>query len=397
MSSSARGWFRDLRTEGAGRVRESAAVGVGIFIGCLPLYGFHLLLVAVLGWLFRLNRLRMYVAANISNPLFAPALILAEVQTGALLGRGEIHRLTLEAIRNTDPWVYGADLLLGSLALGTALGTALAVTTYATIANAPPVPVHLEEVFRRTADRYLEPSLAAWEFARAKLRRDPVYRALLESGLKSGGTLADIGCGQGLAVVALLEAARLAREQRWPDDVPGPPVFDRLVGIETRARIASLGTRAVGGAAEIVHARAPHGLPPRIAVALLLDVLHLMSGDDQERLLNEVMIRLEPGGVVLIRDADAAAGWRFWTVKAGNRLKNLAVGNWRQSFHFRSVAEWERLFAAHGWSAVAEPMAHGTPFANVLFRLSHHDDVSVPHGGVSVSATDGRTLQSSPS
>jgi hypothetical protein len=95
-----------------------------------------------------------------------------------------------------------------------------------------------------------------------------------------------------------------------------------------------------------------------------------MAAEDQERLLKEVMIRLEPGGVVLIRDADAAAGWRFRAVKAGNRLKNLAVGNWGQTFHFRSAAEWERMFAAQGWHAVAQPMAHGTPFANVLFRLT---------------------------
>ena len=44
---------------------------------------FHLLLVAGIGWLLGLNRLRMYVAANISNPLFAPALIFAEIQLGA--------------------------------------------------------------------------------------------------------------------------------------------------------------------------------------------------------------------------------------------------------------------------------------------------------------------------
>jgi uncharacterized protein (DUF2062 family) len=371
----ARRWFRDLRTEGAGRRREAAAVGLGIFVGCLPFYGFHLLLVAALGWLFGLNRLRMYVAANISNPLFAPALILAEIETGALLSRGGFHRLTLDAIRNTDPWIYGTDLLLGSVVLGVTLGAAAAATTYAAIAAGPPLPPHLDEVFRRSADRYLELGVTAWEFARAKLRRDPVYGALLESGLTGGGTLVDIGCGQGLAVVSLVEAVSLAREQGWPPGLPQPPEFERLVGIETRGRIASLSTRALGDAAEIVHARAPQGLPPRIAVALLFDVLHLMPAEDQERLLHEVMKRLEAGGVVLIRDADAAAGWRFRAVKAGNRLKNLFVGNWRQTFYFRSVAEWERLFAAHGWHAVAQPMADGMPFANVMFRLSHRDAV----------------------
>ena len=52
----ARRLFTDLRLEGAGRAREAVAMGLGAFIGCLPFYGFHLLMVIVIGWLFRLNR-----------------------------------------------------------------------------------------------------------------------------------------------------------------------------------------------------------------------------------------------------------------------------------------------------------------------------------------------------
>ena len=57
----ARRLFHDLRLEGAGRGREAAALGVGAFIGCLPIYGAHLLLVAAVGWLLGLNRLRLHV------------------------------------------------------------------------------------------------------------------------------------------------------------------------------------------------------------------------------------------------------------------------------------------------------------------------------------------------
>ena len=74
----------------------------------LPVYGFHLLICLVAGWLFRLNRLKMYVAANISNPLMAPLLILTELQAGALARRGELTPLTLDAVRQIDPWSFGA-------------------------------------------------------------------------------------------------------------------------------------------------------------------------------------------------------------------------------------------------------------------------------------------------
>ena len=83
--------FYDLRTEGRGPVRDAAALGVGILIGCSPFYGFHLLLVWSVGWLLRLNRLKMYLAANISNPLFSPLLVLAEIQAGAWARRQDFH------------------------------------------------------------------------------------------------------------------------------------------------------------------------------------------------------------------------------------------------------------------------------------------------------------------
>ena len=86
--------FDGCSTAFAARVRAPAAkptaVGVGVFIGCLPFYGFHLLLCWITGWLFGLNRLKIYLAANISNPLIAPLLIFSELQTGAWVRRGRL-------------------------------------------------------------------------------------------------------------------------------------------------------------------------------------------------------------------------------------------------------------------------------------------------------------------
>ena len=95
LSVRLRRGFHGLRTEGAGTLRETAAVALGVFIGCLPVYGFHLLICWGVGFAFGLNRLKMYLAANISNPLVAPWLLFAEVQAGAWLQRGAFHPLTL--------------------------------------------------------------------------------------------------------------------------------------------------------------------------------------------------------------------------------------------------------------------------------------------------------------
>jgi SAM-dependent methyltransferase len=301
-------------------------MGVGAFIGCLPLYGAHLLLVIGVGRLLGLNRLRMYIAANISNPFFAPILVLAEIQTGALLRRGAAHELTLEAIRATDPWLYGIDLVLGSLIVGTVIGVVLAALTWASLASAPPLPAHLTPVFDAAAYRFLDVGVTAWEFARAKLRRDPIYTAALAVLPQSGRTLVDVGCGQGLTLAVLIEAEAAASRGEWPLEAPMPPRFDRLLGIETRARVAAMARRALGDGADIVNAAAPDGLPAQATAAVVFDVLHLMSPSAQERLIVELRTRLEPAGVVLVRDVDAAAGAGFHAVRLGNRVKNLAVG-----------------------------------------------------------------------
>ncbi len=48
----------------------------------------------------------------------------------------------------------------------------------------------------------------AWHFARGKLTRDPVFRALLERGdLARAARIVDIGCGQALLASLLASAA----------------------------------------------------------------------------------------------------------------------------------------------------------------------------------------------
>ncbi|MCA1585970.1 MAG: class I SAM-dependent methyltransferase, partial [Acidobacteria bacterium] len=95
----------------------------------------------------------------------------------------------------------------------------------------------------------------------------------------------------------------------------------------------------------------------------------LMPAEHQEELVRALAAMLEPGGVLLVREVDAAAGFGFHLVRIGNCVKNVLVGNWRMRFHFRTASEWHSLFARHGLEVEIRPMGHGTPFANVFFRL----------------------------
>jgi uncharacterized protein (DUF2062 family) len=363
-----------LRTEGAGARRETAAIALGVFIGCLPFYGFHLLLCWIAGALFGLNRLKMYLAANISNPFVAPWLVAAEVQTGAWVRRGAFHPLSREAIASTGLAVFGVDALVGSVVVGALLAAIAAAGTYSLVRESGGDRWFVDLV-RRAADRYVESSITAWEFARGKLRMDPAYRAVLSPGLLSSGrTLVDIGCGQGLTLALLAEARAACEEGRWPDGRPPPPQFDRMIGLESRRRVAAIARAALAGAADVIEGDARAiDLEPAHAV-LLFDVLHLLPRDDQETLLAAIARRLDPSGVVLVREADAGAGWRFVAVRVGNRLKALVTGTARRHvFCPRTQAEWRACFARVGFESEARPMDEGTPFANVLFRLRAAD------------------------
>lgn len=372
-----RGAFHRLRTEGSGSLRETAAVSLGVFIGCLPLYGLHLLICWTVGFALGLNRLKMYLAANISNPFVAPWLIFAEIQTGAWLRRGSFHPLSRDTITSTGIGVFGMDALVGSMFVGGVLAVLAATGTYALVRGSGGDPMYADLV-RRASDRYLAGSITAWEFARGKLRMDPVYRAALcPAILPPGGTLLDIGCGQGLTLALLVEARQAFDERRWPASWPEPPRFDRMVGIETRPRPAASARKALHGAAEVIHGDARTLTIEPARAVLLFDVLQLLESHEQDALLGSLASRLEPAGVVLIREADPAAGWRFTAVRVGNGLKALVFRTRRtQTFNPRTQAEWRDCFARHGFLSETRPMGDSTPFANVLFRLTRAADES---------------------
>ena len=100
----------------------------------------------------------------------------------------------------------------------------------------------------------------------------------------------------------------------------------RLHGIEYRPRMVRLARLALGGRATVEQADLMTCPLPPSRVAILFDVLHCLPEPAQERLLARLQATVEPGGFLLLREADAGGGVGFAAVSVCNRLIGARPG-----------------------------------------------------------------------
>jgi hypothetical protein len=124
--------------------------------------------------------------------------------------------------------------------------------------------------YLRAGSPYLGAGFYYWQFARGKLRYDPVLFSLLRRGLlPARGRLLDVGCGQGVLLSLLIAAREHYRDGDWPQGWPAPPLALELQGIDLRrpvqaARRVLTGTRASSWAT-----RAEAAFPRCAAIVML--------------------------------------------------------------------------------------------------------------------------------
>lgn len=223
----------------------------------------------------------------------------------------------------------------------------------------------------RAALPYRSAGLHPWLFARGKLKGDPVFASLLRLGLiPPHSRLLDLGCGQGL-LAALLCAAATA-DCGWPAGWAEPPRGVAVRGIEQMARdVRWANHMAERDSDDVAPTRfeqgdirtAEFGHADRV---VLLDVLHYLAFDEQQRVLARVRDCLTPDGMLLLRVADANAGSGFALGLLVDKLVLAARGSRRLGLYCRPLEEWRELLRKIGFSVQTLPMHSGTPFANLL-------------------------------
>ncbi|MFO7718923.1 MAG: DUF2062 domain-containing protein [Gillisia sp.] len=137
--------YRDLREKGFKRFwnedilkseepahKKAGAVALGVFVGIMPLWGLHTLLVFLLAAVFNLNKVIAFLFSNISIPPLIPVIIYASYQLGSLItGNGISWELNFTDFDSSAEVFQGLwKYLLGSFALAGILASSLWIVFY---------------------------------------------------------------------------------------------------------------------------------------------------------------------------------------------------------------------------------------------------------------------------
>lgn len=201
--------------------------------------------------------------------------------------------------------------------------------------------------------RYRAQGVFIQGLVRGKLRHDPVYRELLDPDiLPAKGTLLHLGCGRGILLALLATATNLGLTARGKT-IGGQPW---LVGMELRQRHADMACAVLAEDAEIIAGdMCSEPFPPCRAV-VLLDVLHYLKRDEQDRVMAKAAAALESGGVLVVRETRGGRVGRWVGNWLSRRADVLARDRWRQRWCLRSEAEWREALEALGLTVTSRSM-----------------------------------------
>ena len=219
----------------------------------------------------------------------------------------------------------------------------------------------MKELVDIASSRYRAIGRFAEGMARGKMGADPVYAEVLglvaaelpAAELPASGLLLDAGCGEGY-LLALVRAAH-----------PGLA----LVGIDHDTQRLDLAARVFvhDTQVELVAQDLCQADLPGARLIACLDVLHYLPPPAQDALIARLAQALDPGGLLVIRDAESEAGWRSILTEGSERLSTALGRHKGQGVYLRARQETVSALEQAGLSVQARSCSQGTPFANVLF------------------------------
>ena len=110
--------------------RLAWAVGLGLFFGILPIYGFQIMVGAAVAHRLRLNKATLLLASHISIPPIVPLILYGGMVLGHWLFTGAALDISPHQITKGLTLEHFGQWLVGTLALALLAGLVGAITTY---------------------------------------------------------------------------------------------------------------------------------------------------------------------------------------------------------------------------------------------------------------------------
>lgn len=215
----------------------------------------------------------------------------------------------------------------------------------------------------RAVHRYRSaPLLARWS---AHGRAFLADLAVVEAYVPRKGFVVDLGCRDGLFANLLVEAS----PQR------------RVLGIDADARRIAVARGTIGGREALRFERGDIVTvpPPRCDAITMVDVLYLLSAEDQERVLRNAATALAEGAPLVVRGQEDRGLDARYAITYAQELVAIGLGLTRyrrRRVHFPTRAEAVGMFERAGFRVdVVEQQAR--PYTDVLY-LARRSPGSAP-------------------
>lgn len=206
----------------------------------------------------------------------------------------------------------------------------------------------------RAATRFRDLKIL-YRYAKGKITWDPAYAVLAERLRFSSHPLLDIGCGVGLFAAYLRECG----------------CTQPIIGIEPDKEKVQLARRYVGSFYPHLEFRVGDArmLPDFSGDVTMLDVLHYLDAATQRRLLNDIALRLMPGGHAFIRTAVRDKSLRYYVTLMEEAFVRLTGWIRGGDCLFPNLRDIQKPFDERGWCTRISAMWGYTPFNSYLFEV----------------------------
>ncbi|HYX31745.1 MAG TPA: ChbG/HpnK family deacetylase [Oligoflexus sp.] len=177
----------------------------------------------------------------------------------------------------------------------------------------------------------------------------------MEKRLPRAGKVLDLGCGHGLmtTLVALLDRNR--QVEGWDHDTKRISIADKL-----RGGLGNLTFKQAGVLDPIQES---------FRAVIMVDVLHYFREDEQLQALGHAWNALEPGGVLLFREINPAAGMKSQWNRIYEKIATFSgftKSENESQVHLRTPEAWQKLAEGLGFKVFYEKCSSFL-FADILF------------------------------